>query len=91
MRVGPSGSGGANDSDFPSNGSPDEVSWQASVRKDRAIAMYYKRAGINNDIRFYQELLTKENVGEAMKRNIKAKINMLLIKKVEDRYDDLTF
>ncbi len=73
------------------NGAPDEIAWQASVKKDRAIANYYKRLCVNNDIKFYQELLTKENVGEAMKRNIKAKINMLLIKKVEDRYDDLNF
>lgn len=73
------------------SGSPDEIAWQASVKKDRAIANYYKRLCINNDIKFYQELLSKENVGEAMKRNVKAKVNMLLIKKVEDRYDDLTF
>jgi len=72
-------------------GSPEEISWQATVKKDRAIANYYKRLSINNDIRFHQDMLTKENVGEAMKRNIKAKINMLLLKKVEDRYDDLTF
>jgi hypothetical protein len=72
-------------------GSPEEIAWQASVKKDRAIANYYKRLSINNDIRFHQDMLTKENVGEAMKRNIKAKINMLLLKKVEDRYDDLTF
>lgn len=68
---------------------PDEIAWQAAVRKDRAIGHYYRRMTINNDIKFHMDLLTKENVGEAMKRNIKAKMNMLLLKKVEDRYDDL--
>jgi hypothetical protein len=87
---GPSKRSRGNNEDF-STGAPEEISWRASVAKDRAIANYYKRLSINNDIRFHQELLTKENVGEAMKRNVKAKIAMLLIKKVEDRYDDLTF
>lgn len=72
-------------------GSAEEVAWQATVRKDRAIANYYKRLTINSDIRFYQELLAKENVGEAIKRNAKTKMNLLLMKKIEDRYDDLIF
>jgi hypothetical protein len=68
-----------------------QIAWQASVRKDRAIANYYKRLTINADIRFYQELVQRENVGEAIKRNAKTKVNMLLMKKIEDRYDDLVF
>ena len=75
--------------DYYLSSNPDEIAWQAAVRKDRAIANYYRRIAINNDIKFHMDMLTRENVGEAMKRNIKAKMNMLLLKKVEDRYDDL--
>lgn len=69
----------------------DEPAWQAAVRKDRAISNYYKRLSINHDVRFYLDLLLKDTTGEAMKRNIRNKINTLLLKKVEDRYDDLSF
>lgn len=69
----------------------EETAWQAQVRKDRAISNYYKRLSINADVRFYLDLLNKETTGEAMKRNIRNKINNLLLKKVEDRYDDLNF
>jgi hypothetical protein len=67
----------------------EEAAWQATVRKDRAITNYYKRLSINHDVRFYLDLLGKESTGEAMKRNLRNKINALLLKKVEDRYDDL--
>jgi hypothetical protein len=70
-------------------GAPEELAWQSQVRKDRSIASYYRRLSINNEIRFQMEMLARENVGEAMKRNLKAKMNILLLKKVEDRYDDL--
>ncbi len=73
------------------NNSFQQLAWQTSIRKDRAIANYYKRLTINADIKFYQELLTRENIGEAIKRNAKTKVNMLLMKKIEDRYDDLSF
>lgn len=69
----------------------DEHSWQAGVRKDRAISNYYKRLTINNDIKFYLDLSNRELVGEAIKRNAKTKMNALLMKKIEDRYDDLNF
>lgn len=69
----------------------EESAWQATVRKDRAISNYYKRQSINHDVRFYLDLLGRETTGEAMKRNIRNKINTLLLKKVEDRYDDLSF
>lgn len=71
------------------NGTPEEILWKTAMRKDRAIANYYRRLSINNDIQFYQELLQIESIGEAMKRNIKNKLNILLTKKVEDRYEDL--
>jgi len=72
-------------------GGTDEHSWQAGVRKDRAISNYYKRLTINNDIKFYLDLSNRELVGEAIKRNAKTKMNALLMKKIEDRYDDLNF
>lgn len=67
----------------------DSAAWKASAAKDRAVANYYRRLAINNDIRFHIDMLNRENVGEAVKRNIKAKMTVLLMKKVEDRYDDL--
>jgi hypothetical protein len=70
-------------------GTPDEILLKTSARKDRAMANYYKRLTLNNDIQFYQELLLLENIGEAMKRNIKTKLNHLLTIKVEDRYEDV--
>lgn len=63
----------------------------AAMKKDRAVAMYYRRATINADIHFYLDLLTKENIGDAIKRNAKSKMQLLLMKKLEDRYDDLSF
>ncbi len=71
------------------SGSPEDIAWQTQIRKDRSVANYYRRLSINNEIRFQMEMLARENVGEAMKRNLKAKMNILLLKKVEDRYDDL--
>eukprot|EP01033_Poteriospumella_lacustris_P004698 gene4698-3366_t len=90
------GSGGAAPNGAPVNGgSPasnlTHIAWQSSIRKDRAVANYYKRLTINADIRFYQELLARDNIGEAIKRNAKTKMNLLLMKKIEDRYDDLVF
>lgn len=70
---------------------PEDLAWQAGVRKDRAISNYYKRQTINNDIKFYLELLSKDGVAESIKRNAKTKMNTLLMKKIEDRYDDLIF
>lgn len=70
-------------------GSPDEIVYRTGIRKDRAIANYYRRLTINNDIQFFQDMLLVENLGEAMKRNIKNKLNNLLAKKIEDRYDDV--
>lgn len=74
----------------PPIGSPEEIVVRNNVRRDRAIANYYRRLTINNDIQFYQDILVVENLGEAMKRNIKNKLNILLSKKMEDRYDDVS-
>lgn len=71
------------------NLSPEDYTSQMSIRKDRAIANYYKRLSLNTDIYFYMEILNQEGVGEAVKRNLKNKMNTLLLKKIEDRYDDL--
>jgi hypothetical protein len=71
------------------SGSPEEMAIHAGIRKDRSIANYYKRLTINNDIKFYQDLLMKENIAEGIKRNVKSKLTMLLMKKIEDRYDDI--
>lgn len=73
----------------PMMGPVDDEVWQCTVRKDRAISNYYMRLSINNDVKFYLDLLTKESTGETVKRNIRNTINTLLLKKVEDRYDDL--
>lgn len=90
-----SGSSGAVANGAPTGASPasnlTNIAWQSSIRKDRAITNYYKRLTINADIRFYQELLARDNIGEAIKRNAKTKMNLLLMKKIEDRYDDLVF
>lgn len=92
-----SGGNGAPPNGGPANGgSPvtnnlTHIAWQSAIRKDRAVANYYKRLTINADIRFYQELLARDNIGEAIKRNAKTKMNLLLMKKIEDRYDDLVF
>lgn len=69
----------------------DEEAWTAQVRKNRAIAMYYQRMAINTDIQFYFDMLSKETTSEAARKNARNKISALLIKKVEDKYDDLNF
>eukprot|EP01031_Cornospumella_fuschlensis_P036662 gene36662-44475_t len=69
----------------------DEEAWMAAVKKNRAIAMYYRRMSMNTDVQFYLDLLDKESTSEALKRSVRNKMNLLLLKKVEDRYDDLNF
>lgn len=69
----------------------DEEAWTAAVKKNRAIAMYYRRMSVNTDVQFYLDLLEKESTGEALKRSVRNKMNVLLLKKVEDRYEDLNF
>jgi hypothetical protein len=71
------------------NGTPEEILLKYSTRRDRAIANYYKRLTINNDIQFYQDMLQEECFGEALKRNIKSKLTGLLQKKFEDKYEDI--
>eukprot|EP01031_Cornospumella_fuschlensis_P048069 gene48069-58883_t len=69
----------------------DDEALLALVRKNRAIAMYYRRKALNTDIKFYFDVLHQETTSEVARKNAKNKIYSLLIKKVEDRYDDLNF
>lgn len=70
-------------------GSSEDILLRTAMRRDRAVANYYKRLTINNDILFFQDMLSMESLNEAMKRNIKNKLAILLVKKQEDRYDDV--
>ncbi|RYH12782.1 hypothetical protein EON65_37315 [archaeon] len=68
---------------------PEEILWKSSAHKDRAMANYYRRLSMNNEIEFFQQILDLEGVAEALKRNLRTKLNTLITKKLEDKYEDI--
>ncbi|RYH21470.1 hypothetical protein EON65_20630 [archaeon] len=68
---------------------PEEILYKTSAHKDRAMANYYRRLSMNTEIKFFQEILDLEDVTEAMRRNVRSKLNTLIAKKMEDRYEDV--